>query len=56
MRPGPLLTPNLTALSGSEDIGAAPPPVHRGGTGSSLLPARLQNEGPHSLGPAPHFC
>ena len=48
---GSLLPPHLTALSGSEDIGAAPPPVHRGGTGytprhstaSALLPisARL---------------
>ena len=40
--PGPLLPPHLTSLSGSEDIEAAPPPVHRGGTGYSPLPAWLK--------------
>ena len=31
-RPASLLSPHLTVLPGSEDIGAAPTPVHRGGT------------------------
>ena len=55
-RPGSLLPPHLTALPGSEDIGAAPPLIHRGGTGYTPLPAWLQTEALHRLGPAPNFC
>ena len=55
-RPGSLLPPHLTALPCSEDIGAAPPPVHRGGTWYTPLPAWLQTEALHHVGPAPHFC
>ena len=40
----------------SEDIGAAPLPVHCGGTGYTPLPALLQTEALHRLGHAPHLC
>ena len=40
-RPRSPLPPHLTALPGSEDIGAAPHLVHRGGTGYTPLPAQL---------------
>ena len=48
--------PHLSALLGSKDTGVAPPPVHRGATGYSPFPARLQTEALHRLGPAPYFC
>ena len=54
-RPGSLLPPHLTALPGNEDIGAALPPVHRGGTGYMHLPAELQTKALHRLGPAHPF-
>ena len=46
-RPGSLLPPHFTALPGSEDIGAAPPPVHRESTMCTPIPARLQTEALH---------
>ena len=49
-------SPYLTALPGSEDTGAAHPPVHRGGAGHLPLPALLQTEAFHHLGPAPYLC
>ena len=51
-RPGSFLPPHLTALPGSEDIGVAPPPVRRESTMCTLIPARLQTEALHRLGPA----
>ena len=55
-RPGSLLPPNLAALPGSEDTGAAPHPVHCGGAGHTPLPTRLQTRALHRLCPTPHFC
>ena len=55
-RPVSLLLPHLTGLHGSEDIGAASPPVHRGGAWHTPLQARLQTEALHRLGSTPHFC
>ena len=55
-RPGSTIPTHLIALPDSEDIGAAPHRVHRGGAGHSTLQARLQAVALHLLGPAPHFC
>ena len=52
-KPSSLLPLHLTPLPGSENIGAAPPPIHRGGNGYTLLPARFQTEALHRLGLLP---